>query len=241
MANITELTLVLTKSINTPLMQADPAHIAIVADIENIITQQVKQMEYRTVEEVPYQEEGLLILLAKKEVYWRLATATAPNYDLETEFTKLVKSKRFDHYFKLIGAIQIDIDKTPSSIKVADVTMRSREGSIRNYILSKPINTGVSSSSITNSSVNLDWIAFDATKGAFLSYDVLISSLPLYDEYSHPVVDYRKAEQRITISDIKRVKYRVTNLEANTKYYVVIEYKSVSGNFYASLEFTTLA
>lgn len=240
MAILADLSTFLKSSIYTPLMEADPSYIAIIADVDNIFKQVVKEMEYPTVESVPPKDEGYLILLAKKEVYWRLAMATAPNYDLETEFTKLVKSKRFDHYFKLVAQIQLEIDKSFPSISVADVTLRSREGSARNYNLAKAISTGVTLSGITQNSVNLDWIAYDVAKGTFVLYDVLISTVPIYDEYADPVVDYGKAEQRITLTDVKRTKYRVLNLTPNTTYYLTLVYRGLSGVYFANEVFATL-
>jgi len=241
LAILADLSTFLKSSIYTPQMEADPSYIAIIADVDNIFKQVVKEMEYSAVEDVPSKDEGFLILLAKKEVYWRLAMATAPNYDLETEFTKLVKSKRFDHYFKLVAQIQLEIDKALPSISVADVTLRSREGSMRNYNLAKSITTGITVSGITQNSVNLDWIAYDIAKGTFVLYDVLISKVPIYDEYSDPIVDYGKAEQRITLTDVKRTKYRVINLTANTTYYLTLVYRALSGVYYTSEDFTTLA
>ena len=241
MAILADLSTFLKSSIYTPLMEADPSYIAIIADVDNIFKQVVKEMEFPTIESVPPKDEGMLILLVKKEVYWRLAMATAPNYDLETEFTKLVKSKRFDHYFKLVAQIQLEIDKTSVYISVGDITLRSREGSSRNYSLAREISTGITCSGMTQNTVNLDWIAYDVSKGTFVLYDILISKEPIYDEYADTVVDYGKAEQRITITDVKRVKYRVINLTPNTLYYVTIVYRALSGVFYANVEVTTIS
>lgn len=240
MAELTQLSESLKKSINTPILQLDPAFMAIVADVDNIILQQLNQFSC-SLADLPVHEEGHLLLLAKKEVYWRLATATAPNFDLETEFTKLVKSKRFDHYFKLIGLIQIEIDKYPSTITFAEVTMRSREGTARNYALAKAISTGVTISGITSNSVNLDWVAFDTAKGTLSYYDVLISTIPIYDPYADSVLEVAKAEKRISITDVKRTKYRITNIAPSTHYFVTIVYRALSGIYYATAEFDTLA
>lgn len=240
MADLVQISTYLRASINTPLMQADPCYIFIASDVENIVNQVVKELGYNSVIEVPVEEENFLILLAKKELYWRFATAIAPSYDLETEFTKLVKSKRFDHYFKLLSAIISEIDKSPSSIKVADVTLRSREGSARNYVLSQSIETGATLSNITQTSVCIDWIGFNSSKGTLVYYDILLGTEEMYDEYSDLVVDYSKAQKRINIIDAKRTKYRITDLTPNTKYYIVIVYKALSGIYFAQSSFTTL-
>lgn len=240
MAVLSELSSYLVNSIYTPLLQADPCYVSIIEQAPNILTQLAKDTGY-SVASIPESQEGYLILLAKEEIYWRLATAQAPNYDLETEFTKIIKSKRFDHYFKLISLLKQKIDEYQVSVQVSDVVLNSREGSARNYALA--VNQDlvqVTPSGITSTSVNLDWIPYDVNLGMFSCYDILVGRNILYDPYSDPVINFGQEERRIMLTDIKRVKYRVNDLVPNSLYNVVIIYKSASKHEYAIAQFTTL-
>lgn len=239
MAVLTDIASYLYKSVQSPLLAADPCYSLIMGEIPAIIVQASRELGYKNVIEVPFEEEALLILHAKKELYWRFATAMAPNMNLELEYTKITKSKRFDHYFKLLGAVQDEIDKVPSSISVADVLIRSREGTARNYALSGEIEKSVSANSITPTSANIEWTLFDTSKGTLACYDVLVSKENLYDEYSLESVNYAKADKRITIPDVKRSKIRITELTPNTLYYVVLVYRALNRIHYATTTFCT--
>ena len=46
-----------------------------------------------------------LVLLSKREIYYRLAVKESPLYDIESDTGKLKRGSRFDHYYKLIMQI----------------------------------------------------------------------------------------------------------------------------------------
>lgn len=246
MANIAELIEYLESSMYTPLLEADPAYLKIKADLGSIINHEIRKRGY-ILTELPSQDEGAVILYAKKEVYMRLAVSTAPNYDMEAEFTKLLKSKRFDHYIDLVEAVQKDIEELRKagqmeSVRVADVTLSRKDGTYRNYALAQPQTLiNVSATNITQNTADLDWTLFDLSKSGFLSYDIIASSQPVYDPYEMPPVNY-SAEQVIKVTDVQRTKFRLKTLTPNTHYYVAVVYCASNGRFnVAQVDFTTLA
>lgn len=235
MADLNKLQTFLEKSIDTPLLQADPSYLAVKSDIPNLITQIASEEGY-SIEELPKEMERLVLLLAKKELYFRLAVTQAPTYDAETEFGKVLKGKRFDHYIKLVEFVIKDIEQLRqsgqlASIKVAEVTMRSRDGSYRNYALAKPqTNIRFAVSNITNTSVDLDWTIFDMTKGNFSCYRLLIGTGLVYDPYEDEPLNINVAERDITVTDIHRTKLRIKNLLPATSYNIALIYKGINGS-----------
>jgi hypothetical protein len=246
MADINSLKDYLENSISSPLLNADPVYIDLqTGGIETILNQVVKSRGY-TISNLPSIEEDYVILLAKKEIYLRLATTMAPEYNLEQEFTKILKSQRFDHYMKLLTFIQKDIDNLVesgifSTVQYSDVVIDGRNGFSRNYSLATSQEVQLDLSAITATSVNLDWNIFDTTVARFYSYDIFYSEYPIYDPYSSPAFVENARLIYTTISDIKRVKYRLTDLNPGTIYYIVLVFNSTNGNqdIY-STTFTTL-
>ena len=120
--------------------------------------------------------------------------------------------------------------------------MKSRDGSQRNYELQKPLeNVSVLTSGITQNSVNLDWTQYDFSAGNFSCYQLLVSTVEVYDPYNEAILDENRAEQNYRFFDAKRTKFRVYNLTANTLYYITLVYRGVNGNDYFTTSFTTLS
>ena len=234
MVDVTALTSLLEKSINTPLLVADPAYIAIKADLASIVSFYASR----------YTNEELILLYSKKEVYLRLATAVAPSYDLEAQFTKLTKSVRFDHYFKLVNMVQAEITANSelyTEVQHADVVMESRDGGARNYYLDNLQTGTLTISNITSSTVDLDWTCFDTSSSNFSHYDVYLSTSVMYDPYEEVELKLNVAEKSYRLVDIFKNKLRVKDLSSATKYYVVLVYYAKSGRkTIVSSSFTTL-
>ena len=212
-------------------------------DIPVIINQIILELGY-TLANLPDNLQGLLVAMVRKEIYWRLATSQAANVDLETEFTKVIKTKRFDHYFKLISLTQTEIDKYQQPIQVTDVTIRGRDFSNRNHELAKLQTViGITPSGVTSTTVNLDWLPFDLSIGSFGYYQLLISTAHIYDPYNSPVLTPNDPSvvDNLMFSDMRRIQYRISNLKPNTLYYVTLVYHGYNVDTYTFSTFTTLA
>jgi hypothetical protein len=259
---LSEITSYITEAISTPLLSSDPVFQGLtVADattklsgIDRIIKYICEASEYDitvsgdvTFIDVPTNEMQFLVLLVKKEIYERLATAFAAEWNVETEFTKLLKSDRFTHYSKLLTYVQKEITQAVNSgkfgsIQVGELVTQGRDGTLRNYNLANAQTADLKSANITATSVELTWSDFDSRISRFAYYDLYVSRVNPYDPYSDPVLDVNVAENRYRFTDITRTKYRLTNLLPATTYYIVILYRSANGREDMNcINFTTLS
>ena len=253
MADLATLTKYLQDSITTPMLQSDPVYLALIttpqggkSGITSIVEQTIRFRGY-TVATLPQEEEEYVVLLAKKEVYMRLATTVAPEYDVETQYTKMLRATRFEHYIALVNSVQKDITALTESgqfnyLQYADVMLSKHDGTVRNYNLSLAQTVTLTASQITSNSVALDWTMYDVTIGRFAGYEIYVSTQSMYDAYEVEPFTLDVAEQSFMLTDIKRTKLRVSGLQSATKYYILIMYRSNSGSVDAlQIEATTLA
>lgn len=101
--------------------------------------------------EIPFSYMQLMSCLIRKELYWKLATNSAPMYELKTDGTELKKGDRFQHYLALIQEVNKeynDIMNDPSRLpedfngggKIASHTMvLEKDYVLRNYVNSQKL------------------------------------------------------------------------------------------------------
>lgn len=184
-----------------------------------------------TVDNYPENEKYFAVLLAKKEVYYRLAVASAPFYPLKAEGAELRKDYRFEHYMSLIRRVeeeytlmwaQFDSSRVLSieNGNVGDLILRSKHFTSRNYNLASEPIVELEVDIVRDSSVDISWNKFDTSKGMFCNYLIYISENPIYDEYEDAIS--KEVTKVTTITDIHRTKFRVKDLKPNTRYYVAV-------------------
>ena len=179
-----------------------------------------------TVENYPINERYFAVLLAKKEVYYRLATASAPFYPLKAEGAELRKDYRFQHYLALIRRVEAEYtlmwDKFDSNrtIEIGDVLLQSKHFTARNYQLATIPTVELSIGTVRSDSIDVSWTKFDVPVGMFSNYSLYISETPIYDEYENTID--RKAKKVAFIIDYHRDKYRIKGLTPSTTYFVAI-------------------
>ena len=83
--------------LSAPLISQDPAFAQLQEDIPKIVEQSAKRLG-KTVEEITPDEEYIVILYAKLEIFQRLALAVAPEFDVTVEQASFKKGNRFFHY-----------------------------------------------------------------------------------------------------------------------------------------------
>lgn len=252
MADIASLTEYISDSIYTPMLETDPAYIKLQGRVESIIIQNVKVTGY-TVETLPENYEYFVSLLVLKYMFRVLAVSKAPEYDMEAEFTTLSKGDRFDHYSKLIEEINKEIEMLISNgivsivsdsntVSSHNVTLDTRDGTVRNYLLSQSQTASITFSAITSNSVDIDWSTFNQEIARFNGYEFYFSTQVLFDPYVDDTVDKNLADIYKVFNNPKKTKYRVTNLLPETTYYVVVSYRAMNMNVdYFTASFTTLA
>jgi hypothetical protein len=231
----------------------DPAYTVDAQEMESILNTTLENIDssYGIVD-YPSEIQPVVILLAKKEVYWRLATATAPLYPLQAEGAGLQQNVRFDHYVTLIQKVEEELQTNYKGLleslsypdianNIGDVVIPDRYYTQRNYSLASAPKADLKIDTIYSDKVEVSWDKFDVTDedGKFANYNLYLSKEPVLDFYSDKVIDTSSA-RKIFISDIHRTKYRVKDLESDTTYYLTLEIKNfntLSG--YSETTFTT--
>jgi hypothetical protein len=204
-----------------------------------------------TFDSLPENEFNFVVLLAKKELYYRLATSTAPFYPLSAEGASLQKNVRFDHYMSLLKQVtdeyakmvQLWKDSEFGTIQTYDTVSQARYFSRRAFNLATKPTVELSISGITATSVNLDWTKYSVPNGLFAHYTISVEKTPLIDEYA----EYRRrtnASPYIFFSDIHRLKYRVGDifkLEPDTDYFISVVTEDRNGLYgYSEKQIRTL-
>ena len=109
------------------------------------------------------------------------------------------------------------------------VTVATKDGTIRNYNLSREQPVKLSIDLVSDNSIELSWNKFDVSYGNFKRYSLYYGLKPMYDEYADTVLDISKALTTQMFYDINRTKYRLNNLSANTNYYIVLVFEGRNG------------
>ena len=199
-----------------------------------------------------------LMLVAKKELYYRLAVKSAPYYDLVGEKAgELKRSQRFKHFMSLIqqtenelqyymengyfgenGIGDLDEEGSPRNrVYVKDTLITSRYYSRRNYGLMKAPTVGVYVDSLDQTRVQLHWNVSDTR--VFSKYNVYISTKDvIYDEYNHKIDS--EAQLIFTTTDSRKCSCERSELTPNTRYNVLVEVCESNGvKGYGGLVFET--
>ena len=126
-------------------------------------------------------------------------------------------------------AAEIDKAGYGSFLEVVDVRLSSRNGTIRNYNLSRTQKTNFKTNSIKPHSIELEWKMFNLSYGDFRKYTLMYSENPIYDEYNSPQIRQGNDIRFFDFYDIKRTKYRLNGLTSGTRYYLVIIFEGRDG------------
>lgn len=190
-----------------------------------------------------------IMLLAKVELYSKLATIKAEKVDLVADNNNQLKqSQRFDHYMKLVESAREDYrnwieDNGMSSMTSFNVTLGSRHYSNRNYSLTPTPKVKLNLGTITNNSADVDWEVSNSSH--FGKYLLYISTTPIIDMYREGAIAENKVNESATLIfnsyDVRNVYHRVEGLLPSTQYYIAVvsvERNQVFG--YSEKTFTTL-
>lgn len=222
--------------LSTPSIENDPAFASVEKSIPTIIKMSMVSIGKDNAEELTSEEINIVILKCLHTIYLRLALAVAPEYDASTEQVTFKKGDRVYHYTSLADKIKEELDEaiSNSTVEVKDIILRARDGSLRNYKLSQEQTIKFKINSTNVYSFELEWNRYDMSKGNFYKYTLMYSKEPIYDEYAETKLRDGLDITKFDFYDIKRLKYRLTDLEADTSYYIVIVFYSRDGSFTAS-------
>lgn len=208
----------------------DPAYVFSDKDLEDILSLVVPfHNPSYSINTIPDDEVYFILLLAKKEVYYRLATSSAPYYPLEADGGGLKKNVRFDHYLELIKLVtdeynyllhQYRLNK-PIEVKELLVSKNNYINRLYNNIEKPSLELTIDK--VGDTFVNLSWNK--SSSNLFSCYEVYISQNPIIDEYYNEKdseLISKNATLEAVIYDIHKTKYRITELQPDTSYYIAV-------------------
>lgn len=182
-----------------------------------------------------------VILNAKRELYYQLATNTAPLYPLKAEAGEIKKDVRFTHYMELIKSVQKEYKDYIEQNYVAEsysVLLEGRYFTNRNYNLSTPPTITLLADNVYATAVELSWYAPHISK--FDSYVLYISDSPIIDSYGDKLVK-DTATLAFSTYDFHHISHRISDLTSDTKYYIAIVVQERNGlKGFSEIDFTTL-
>lgn len=230
----------------------DPAYLAMTDDDIKLFLKfgASRASEAVDIEHIESGEEYPILLLAKIELYMKLAVIKADKVDMGADNNNYLKqSQRFDHYMKLVDATKAEYDswlenEGQGKVDSYDVLLSNRHYTSRNYEKQVTPVVTIFIDSITSDGVKFHW-GMKRTSH-FGRFKVYVSTEPIIDMFK----DGMKYEDKIvgeptlvkSTGNIRDVYHSVTGLEPNTTYYLAIfsiERNQVFG--YSQTEFTTLA
>ncbi len=216
--------------LSTPMIANDPAYLQIKDSIPSIIDMTLMSFGAEDLDELSVKQTYILSLKCLHTIYLRLATASAPEFDVNAEHVGFKKGDRFFHYSALAEKVLEQIGQAEQGVlEVAQVRLSSRNGTLRNYNLSQNQRVNLQASS-SSTSIELSWNTFNLSLGDFKNYTLKYSTSPIYDEYSIPAVREGEDIKSLDFYDIKRTKYRITGLNPNSTYYILLMFKGRDGN-----------
>lgn len=193
-----------------------------------------------SLEDIESQHYYPLMLLAKKELYFALATSSAPLYKMEADDGSLSMNQKFDHYMKLIA----EVDKLytefnenggagglNNTLTSFDVLLSERYFTQRNYDKGIPPALYLYVDNVSSTAVEIHWKPVNVSR--FYMYKVYISNSLIYDEYA--LIPDRIQSGAILVSairDAKQTTLRIEDLTPNTTYHLMVsvtEYSSLMG------------
>lgn len=194
---------------------------------------------------VPKDLVYFLVILAKKEVYYRLATVSAPLYPIEAEGASLRKDYRFEHYMSLIRRLEQDFNSQwqkyneEKGIQVVSVFIDSYHYRHRNYSMANTPTVDIIQCIPHEEYVNLEWTKFKVFAGLFESYKIYLATELIYDEFEDSINP--NAKLIAEIRDIHHTKFKVKGLTADKIYNILLVSEDRNGlKGYAEVSFRTL-
>ena len=230
----------------------DPAYLTMTDDdIELFIKLGVSRAYPKVTDlaDLPNGSEYPIILLAKIELYTKLAVIKADKVDMGADNNNYLKqSQRFDHYMKLISDAKEQYEswldnEGQGEVSSYDVLLSNRHYTHRNYEKQMTPMVTLSIDQVTSDSVDFHWGVTNTSH--FGRFKVYISKRPIVDMYkegsSYKDKINEEAKLILSTSNIRNTFHKLGNLEPNTTYYLAvfsIERNQVFG--YKELSFNTL-
>lgn len=255
---VQELIKLLRSSVNVQSEETeviDPAYLTMTDDdIELFIKLGVSRAypNITDLSELPSGADYPIILLAKIELYLKLAVLKADKIDMGADNNNYLKQdQRFQHYMKLVGEAReqyeswLDNEGVNGGQGVCsyDVLLNNRHYTQRNFEKQVTPKVSLKIDQVTSDSVDFHWGVSNTSH--FGRFKVYISNKPIIDMFKEGATYDKKVDSdaKLVVStlNIRNTFHRIGNLSANTLYYIAvisIERNQVFG--YSETSFNTL-
>ena len=255
---VEELIKILRSSVNIQSEEAnviDTAYLSMTDDdIELFIKLGVSRAypDVSDLTDLPIGADYPIILLAKIELYSKLAVLKADKVDMGADNNNYLKqSQRFDHYMKLIGEAREQYNdwleneglNGGQGVMSYDVLLSNRHYTQRNFEKQMTPKVTLKIDQVTSDSVYFHWVVTNTSH--FGRFKVYISEKPIIDMHKEGATHYNKVDEEakllVSTQNIRNTYHNVGNLKAETPYYIAvisIERNQVFG--YSEISFTTL-
>lgn len=257
---VQELVSILRSSVNVqvPVEEGsesivDPAYLAMTDDDITLFIKLGVSRAYPNVTDLadlPNGSEYPITLLAKIELYLKLAVLKADKVDMGADNNNYLKQdQRFKHYMSLVQEAREEYEswldnEGQGEVSSFDVLLSNRHYTQRNFEKQVAPRVSLKIDQVTSDSVDFHWGVTNTSH--FGRFKVYISKSPIVDMYKDGVTYDKKidgeAKLLVSTQNIRNTYHRVNNLESNTSYYVAvisIERNQVFG--YSEMSFSTLA
>lgn len=252
--SIDELVKILRSSVNVQNTSGtiDPAYLSMTDDDIKLFIKLGVSRAYPNVTDLallPNGSEYPIVLLAKIELYLKLAVIKADKVDMSADNNNYLKQdQRFKHYMKLVEEARAEYEswldnEGQGEVSSFDVLLSNRHYTQRNYEKQVTPIVALSIDQVTSDEVEYHFgVSNTSHFGRFKAY---ISESPIVDiykdgaTYSHKLSD--DAKLILSTGNIRNTYHKLGNLEPNTTYYLAvfsIERNQVFG--YKELTFNTL-
>lgn len=253
---VEELVKILRSSVNVQSEETevvDPAYLTMTDDDIALFIKLGVSRAYPKItdlSELPSGSEYPIILLAKIELYLKLAVLKADKVDMGADNNNYLKNdQRFKHYMSLVAEAREEYEswldnEGQGEVSSYDVLLSNRHYTQRNFEKQVTPKVSLKIDQVTSDSVDFHWGVSNTSH--FGRFKVYISESPIIDMYKDGATYDKKlsdeAKLIVSTQNIRNTFHRVSNLKAETTYYVAvvsIERNQVFG--YSELSFTTLA
>lgn len=252
---VEELIKLLRSSVNVQSEETeviDPAYLTMTDDDIKLFIKLGVSRAYPDVTdlaELPNGSEYPIVLLAKIELYLKLAVVKADKVDMGADNNNYLKqSQRFDHYMKLVAEAREEYEswldnEGQGEVSSYDVLLSNRHYTHRNFEKQATPKVSLKIDQVTSDSVDFHWGVTNTSH--FGRFKVYISKSPIVDMYREGATYDKKinedAKLLVSTQNIRNVYHKVNNLESGTLYYIAvisIERNQVFG--YSEMSFATL-
>lgn len=211
----------------------DPAYLAMTdEDLTLFIKLAVSRLypSVTTLSELPDGSEYPIVLLAKIELYTKLAVTKADKVDLGADNNNYIKQdQRFQHYMKLVQSAKDQYDtwldnEGQGEVSSFEVLLDSRHYTHRNYEKQVKPKVQVIVDSVTNDSVDFHWKVSHTSH--FGRFKVYVSETPIVDMFRDGATYQSKVDENanlvLSTNDIRNTYKRLSNLTSETTYYIAV-------------------